>query len=118
VIEPTTCRRWPLAPGLNVFALYSWLPGGLTLKGTTWGAILWLIAQLVVMPLMGAGLFSAATGGMMAAAGSLVAHLIYGSFPYSEPLLGRRSPAVLPSRSSVLARDWTRGVGTRKASAF
>jgi hypothetical protein len=31
------------------------------------------------MPLMGAGLFSAAMGGMMAAAGSLVAHLIYGS---------------------------------------
>ena len=40
---------------------------------------LWLIAQVVVMPMMGAGLFSSSAGGMMAAMGSLVGHVPYGS---------------------------------------
>ena len=31
------------------------------------------------MPMMGAGFFSMATGGMMAAAGSLMGHLMYGA---------------------------------------
>jgi len=37
------------------------------------------MAQLIVMPMMGGGVFSSAMGGMMAAAGSLVGHLLYGS---------------------------------------
>lgn len=66
-------------PLIYAFWLYGWLPGNPTLKGTTWGVILWLAAQLAVMPMMGAGVFSAAMGGMMAAAGSLVGHLLYGA---------------------------------------
>ncbi len=66
-------------PVIYLFALYSWLPGSPTTKGSAWGVVLWLVAQTVVMPLAGAGLFSAAMGGMMAAAGSLVGHLIYGA---------------------------------------
>ncbi|MBI4263922.1 MAG: hypothetical protein HY657_06085 [Acidobacteria bacterium] len=66
-------------PLIYVFALYSRLPGNPALKGTTWGLILWLVAQVVVMPMAGAGLFSAAMGGMMAAAGSLVGHVLYGA---------------------------------------
>ncbi len=31
------------------------------------------------MPMMGAGLFSSAMGGMMAAMGSLIGHILYGS---------------------------------------
>lgn len=33
----------------------------------------------MVMPMMGGGFFGMATGGMMAATGSLVGHLLYGS---------------------------------------
>ncbi|GEM_PF-732163 len=63
-----------------VFALivFRFLPGGPVLKGLSLGVALWLMAQIVVMPMMGAGLFSANSGGMMAAAGSLVGHLLYG----------------------------------------
>ncbi|MCI0462368.1 MAG: hypothetical protein L0Z62_35905, partial [Gemmataceae bacterium] len=46
--------------------------------GITWGVILWVLAQVVVMPMMGAGLFSANAGGLMAAMGSLLGHLVYG----------------------------------------
>ena len=40
--------------------------------------MLWVLAQVVVMPMMGGGLFSSAMGGMMAAMGSLIGHLLYG----------------------------------------
>ncbi|MGE0703651.1 MAG: DUF6789 family protein [Vicinamibacterales bacterium] len=66
-------------PVVYAFLLYQRLPGTPTAKGTTWGVILWLLAQLVVMPMMGGGVFSSAMGGMMAAAGSLVGHVLYGS---------------------------------------
>lgn len=66
-------------PLIYALALYSRLPGSPALKGTAWGVILWLVAQVMVMPMAGAGLFSAAMGGMMAAAGSLVGHVLYGA---------------------------------------
>ncbi len=66
-------------PAVYAYALAGWLPGSPAIKGTIWGVALWLIAQIVVMPMMGAGLFSSAMGGMMAAMGSLVGHLLYGS---------------------------------------
>jgi len=63
-----------------VFAtvLYNRLPGAPILKGTTWGVTLWILAQAVVMPMMGAGFFSLAMGGIMPAMGSLIGHLLYG----------------------------------------
>jgi hypothetical protein len=66
-------------PLLYVFVFHRLLPGGPALKGAAWGLILWLVAQLMVMPMMGAGIFSAKMGGMMAAGGSMVGHLIYGA---------------------------------------
>lgn len=66
-------------PLIYAYLLYSRLPGGPTAKGTVWGVILWVLAQVVVMPMMGGGFFSMAMGGTMAAAGSLVGHLLYGS---------------------------------------
>ena len=66
-------------PAVYAFVLASSLPGGPVVKGTMWGVVLWLIAQLVVMPMMGAGVFSSEMGGMMAAGGSLVGHLLYGA---------------------------------------
>ena len=64
---------------IYVYALYARLPGSPVIKGTTWGVALWLMAQVVVMPMMGGGLFSSAMGGMMAVMGSLVGHVLYGS---------------------------------------
>lgn len=66
-------------PAIYTFALYDRLPGAPVARGTAWGLALWLMAQVVVMPMMGAGLFSSAAGGMMAAMGSLVGHVLYGS---------------------------------------
>lgn len=66
-------------PAIYAYALYARLPGSPAIRGTVWGVLLWLIAQTVVMPMMGAGLFSSAMGGMMAAMGSLIGHVLYGS---------------------------------------
>lgn len=80
-------------PATYAFVLYPRLPGGPMLKGTAWGVALWLIAQVAVMPMMGGGLFSSAMGGMMAAAGSLVGHAIYGA------VLGLVAGHVVPIRA-------------------
>ena len=45
------------------------------MKGITCGVILRLLAQVVVMPMMGAGFFS---GSVIAAMGSLIGHVAYG----------------------------------------
>ena len=67
-----------LFPAVYALGVYAFLPGPPLVKGLSWGAALWLVAQVVVMPMMGGGLFSSAMGGMMAAAGSLMGHLLYG----------------------------------------
>jgi len=66
-------------PLVYAYVLYAWLPGGPAVKGAAWGVVLWLLAQTVMMPMMGAGFFSMAMGGMMAAMGSLIGHLLYGA---------------------------------------
>ena len=66
-------------PLIYAYLLFRILPGGATLKGVEWGLILWFLAQVIVMPMMGGGFFSANMGGMMAAVGSLVGHVIYGA---------------------------------------
>jgi hypothetical protein len=49
-------------------------------KGLIFGVIGWLVAQVMVMPMMGAGLFSSnMPQGAMMAIGSLMGHLIYGA---------------------------------------
>jgi len=84
-------------PLIYALALYKQLPGSPALRGTTWGVILWLLAQVVVMPMMGGGLFSAAMGGMMAAAGSLVGHVLYGVV--LGAIAGEAVPTGAPARS-------------------
>jgi uncharacterized membrane protein YagU involved in acid resistance len=66
-------------PAIYVYALYDRVPGSPAIRGTVWGVALWLMAQIVVMPMMGGGLFSSNMGGLMAAMASLVGHLLYGS---------------------------------------
>jgi uncharacterized membrane protein YagU involved in acid resistance len=65
-------------PMAFVFLLYRLLPGSPIAKGITFGVLLWLTSQLVVMPIMGAGFFSAHIGGLKAAVASLSGHVVYG----------------------------------------
>jgi hypothetical protein len=44
-----------------------------------WGLILWLVAEIVVIPMAGGGVFHANQGGMMAAMASLLGHVVYGA---------------------------------------
>jgi len=59
------------------YALFfvSRIPGPGLARGAIYGLLPWLTAQVVVMPLMGAGFFS---GSVVAAVGSLIGHLVYG----------------------------------------
>jgi uncharacterized membrane protein YagU involved in acid resistance len=81
-------------PVIYALVLFRVLKGGPAAKGTEWGVILWLVAQLVVMPMLGAGVFSSKMGGVMSVMASLIGHLAYGS------LLG----AVAGGASKVTAR--------------
>jgi hypothetical protein len=53
------------------------LPGPWLIKGLIWGALLWLLAQGVIMPMSGFGFFSY-NAGRLAAVSSLASHLVYG----------------------------------------
>ena len=77
-----------------VFALlfYRLLPGLPLAKGMAFGATLWLTSQLIVMPIMGAGLFSSHAGGMRAVAASLFGHVVYGGFLGLFPMLAQEDP--------------------------
>jgi uncharacterized membrane protein YagU involved in acid resistance len=66
-------------PAIYAYGLYDRLPGSPAIKGTVWGVALWLMLQVIVMPMMGGGLFSSNMGGLMAALGALVGHVLYGS---------------------------------------
>ena len=64
------------------------LPGPPWARGATFGLAPWLVQQLMVMPMMGIGLFS---GSMAMAGGSLIGHLVYGATLgaiYGEPAAG------------------------------
>jgi uncharacterized membrane protein YagU involved in acid resistance len=64
-----------LAVGYALFFLRR-LPGPAAARGALFSLIPWLMAQLMVMPMMGMPLFS---GSMMMAGGSLIGHLVYGA---------------------------------------
>ena len=58
--------------------LNPYLGGGPVLRGLTWGVLLWLLSQAVVVPATGGGLFSSEAGGLRIVLESLVGHLVYG----------------------------------------
>jgi uncharacterized membrane protein YagU involved in acid resistance len=67
-------------PLIYSYLLNALLPGANWARGALWGLMLWLLAQVAVMPMMGMGVFSAGTPQpMMSALGSLVGHGIYGA---------------------------------------
>ncbi len=57
---------------------YNFLPGTPIVKGLSFGAILWIGAVVVVMPMAGAGFLMSNIGGMMAVLAALMGHLVYG----------------------------------------
>jgi uncharacterized membrane protein YagU involved in acid resistance len=63
-----------LAAGYALVTQY--LPGQGWVRGLIYSVAPWLMAQLIVIPMMGMSLFS---GAMNVAVGSLVGHLIYGA---------------------------------------
>ena len=67
--------------GLTLAAIYagvfaSRLPGSAVVRGAIYGVGVFLMAQLVVSPMMGGGVFSG--GNVLMIAGSLMGHLVYG----------------------------------------
>ncbi len=52
------------------------LPGGPFVRGVLYGGLIFVLAQLVFMPLVGGGVFSRGDTEMIA--GSLLGHLVYG----------------------------------------
>ncbi len=70
-----------LAVGIALALLYASifdarLPGSSVMRGAMYGTIVFVVAQLVFMPLVGAGVF--ARGDVQMILGSLVGHLAYG----------------------------------------
>ena len=58
--------------------LFVRLPGPAVVKGLAWGAILWLLAQGLLVPALGCGLLGYRGGSVSAAASSLAGYLVYG----------------------------------------
>ena len=57
-------------------ALQSRLPGGPLARGVLYGLLVFLVAQLAFMPLVGSGVFS--NGDLQLIGGSLLGHIVYG----------------------------------------
>ena len=66
---------FPLVYGI---LLRRYLPGSALVRGLIWGSILWMMMEVAVMPMLGAGVFGIYGPGMMGAVAALMAHLVYG----------------------------------------
>lgn len=65
---------------IYVYVFISKLPGTPLVKGALYGLIPWLAAQVMVNPMMGAGVFASQTAApMMMVLGSLMGHVVYGA---------------------------------------
>jgi hypothetical protein len=54
-------------------------PGTPVLKGMLWAGLLWVMAEAIMAPVLGAGIFSAELGGLPAAGRALLGYLAYGA---------------------------------------
>ncbi len=75
--------------GIYGYVFLNLLPGSGVVRGALYGIVPWLLAMLVVVPMMGGPLFM---GAASRALGSLLGHLVYGA------VLGALIP--LPSREA------------------
>lgn len=69
LVLPFVYERW----------VYAWLRGRPWMKGILFGAVVWFVAEAVVVPAAGGGFFHAHAGGAMAVLASLIAHFFYGA---------------------------------------
>jgi len=62
-----------------MFLPSQYFPDSPVLKGMLWAMLLWCVAEGILAPLLGAGVFSAALGGFPAAMRALLGYLVYGA---------------------------------------
>ena len=79
--------------------LRRYLPGSVLVRGLIWGFILWIVMEVAVMPMLGAGVFGINGPGMMGAVAALMAHLVYGGL-LGGIAAGEATPA-LPKMARV-----------------
>ncbi|MCI0624710.1 MAG: hypothetical protein L0387_24205 [Acidobacteria bacterium] len=85
-------------PLIYIFLLYPVLLGWPWFRGLCWALILWILAQTLLMPIMGFGFFTVkAPRPMWHIMSSLVAHLLYGVL---LGLLAGPQPVRVPSAES------------------
>jgi Na+/proline symporter len=65
-------------PGIFIWLFYFRLPGAPWVKGIEYGVIIWLVAEIVVVPLSGGGFFHSGSGGASAVLVSFIGNVIYG----------------------------------------
>ena len=92
-VAPAALLGYPGAVGLlaHVFSggvlfplAYVYLPsqdfqGSPVLKGILWAGLLWGVTEVLIAPMLGAGVFSTALGGFPAAGRALFGYLVYGA---------------------------------------
>jgi uncharacterized membrane protein YagU involved in acid resistance len=78
------------------YLLYGILRGAPAVHGIEWGIVLWFLMELVVMPMLGMGVFNSVMGGAKTAMAALIAHIVYGS------LLGWIAGRPAQTRSSTI----------------
>ena len=81
-------------PLVYAFVAYSFLPGPPSLRGVLWGVALWMVVEVIVMPMAGNGFFSSTQGGGKAVMVALMGHVVYGL------LLGAIAGEAEPARST------------------
>jgi uncharacterized membrane protein YagU involved in acid resistance len=85
-----------LLSGSVIFPLgYVWLSsrafsGPPVLQGMLWAGLIWCVAEVIMAPMLGVAVFSAALGGLPAALRALLGYLVYGA------TLGSMAGAVQP----------------------
>lgn len=84
---------------IYVYGFAQRLPGSSWLQGALYGLIPWLASQIMVNPMMGAGIFASNTPAPVATVmGSLMGHLVYGAVVGG--VYGLRQPAQAPVTAS------------------
>jgi uncharacterized protein DUF6789 len=68
-----------LFPLLYMCLPFQGLPESPVLRGMLWGGLLWGVTEIIIAPMLGAGVFSAMLGGLPAAARALLGYLVYGA---------------------------------------
>jgi len=79
-----------------MFLPSQYFPDSPVLKGILWAVLLWCVAEGILAPMLGAGVFSAAFGGFPAAMRALLGYLVYGA------TLGGIAGVAAPQRKCTL----------------